>query len=180
MIFSLKAVVIILYRRLAFGAWQKKLLNFTIAICIVGFISTTLMLSLICLPFERRFRVRPLPANVCTASSTFFIVLSCFNAFTDALLLTVPLPMLWTLRIPLPRRVGVFLLLSSGIFVMSACITQVSLTVVPDITVRIIAGWGVRELAIALVAVNTESLRPSIGAGRNVRNHPHMVLYQPY
>jgi hypothetical protein len=100
--FSLKAVVIILYRRLAFGTWQKKLLNLTIAICIVGFISTTLMRSLMCLPFEQRLLVRPLPASVCTALSTFFIVLGCFNPFTDALLLTVPLPMLWTLRMPLP------------------------------------------------------------------------------
>lgn len=161
MVFSLKAVVIILYRRLAFGTWQKKLLNLTVAICITGYLSTTLMLSLMCLPFERRFRVRPLPANKCTASSTFFIALSCFNAFTDALLLTVPLPMLWTLRIPLYRRIGVFLLLSSGIFVMAACIIRVSLTVVPNITIRIIARWGARELAIALVAVNTASLRPS-------------------
>ncbi|UPX18149.1 uncharacterized protein EKO05_0008459 [Ascochyta rabiei] len=161
MVFSLKAVVIILYRRLAFGNWQKKLLNFTVAICIVGFVSTTLMLSLMCLPFERRFRIRPLPDNTCTASSTFFIVLSCFNAFTDALLLTVPLPMLWTLRIPLYRRIVVFMLLAPGIFVMAACIIRVASTVVPDITIRIIARWGAREIAIALVAVNTASLRPS-------------------
>lgn len=161
MVFSLKAVVILLYRRLAFGDWQKKLLHFTVAMCVIGWISTTLMLSLMCLPFKRRFIVRPLPDNKCTASSTFFIVLSCFNASTDALLLTVPLPMLWTLRIPLYRRVGVFILLASGIFVMAACIIRVSLTVVPNITIRIIARWGARELAIALVAVNTASLRPS-------------------
>lgn len=161
MVFSLKAVVIILYRRLAFGIWQKKLLDFTVALCIIGFLSTTLMLSLMCLPFERRFQVRPLPNNTCTASSTFFIVLSCFNAATDALLLTIPLPILWTLRISLHRRIGVFLLLASGIFVMAACITRVASTVVPNVTIRIIARWGARELAIALVAVNSASLRPS-------------------
>ncbi|KAF9698608.1 hypothetical protein EKO04_003932 [Ascochyta lentis] len=160
MLFSLKAIVIILYRRLAIGTWQKKLLTFTIAICIVGFVSTTLMLSLMCLPFERRFQVRPLPENKCTASSTLFIVVSCFNAFTDALLLSIPLPMLWTLRIPLHRRVVVFMLLASGIFVMAACIIRVASTVVPNVTLRIIARWGARELAIALVAVNSASLRP--------------------
>ncbi|PSN73314.1 hypothetical protein BS50DRAFT_444562, partial [Corynespora cassiicola Philippines] len=160
MIFSLKAIVIILYRRLAFGDWQKQLLNFTIMVCIVGFISTTLQLSLMCLPYERRFEVRPLPEEKCTASLTFFVALSCFNASSDALLLTIPVPLLWTLRVPLYRRVGVFILLASGIFVMSACIIRVSLTVVPNITVRIIARWGARELAIALVAVNSASLRP--------------------
>ncbi len=161
MLFSLKAVVIILYRRLAFGDWQKLLLHFTVVVCVVGFLSTTLTLSLMCLPFRKRFQVRPLPENECTANSTLFIVISCVNAFTDALLLTVPLPMLWTLRIPLYRRLAVFVLLSSGIFVMAACIVRVASTVVPNVTIRIIARWGARELAIALVAVNSASLRPS-------------------
>ncbi|KAH7112079.1 hypothetical protein B0J11DRAFT_598025, partial [Dendryphion nanum] len=160
MVFSLKAIVIIFYRRLAFGSWQNKLLNFTIVLCLVGFLSTTLMLSLLCLPFHRRFQVVPLPDNNCTASSNFFVLLSCFNATTDAFLLAIPVPLLWTLRIPVCKRLGVFLLLSSGIFVMAACITRVSLTVVPNITVRIIARWGARELSIAMVAVNTASLRP--------------------
>lgn len=129
MVYSLKAIVIVLYLRLAFGSWQKKLLKFTIVLCICGFVATTLMLSLMCLPYSRRFQVQPLPDNTCTASSSFFIVLSCFNALTDAFLLAIPVPILWTLRMPLPKRIIVFALLSSGIFVMGACITRVSLTV---------------------------------------------------
>jgi hypothetical protein len=42
----------------------------------------------------------------------------------------------------------------------SVSITRVSLTVVPNISVLRIARWGVREFAIAIVAVNTVSLRP--------------------
>ncbi|KAF1970723.1 hypothetical protein BU23DRAFT_473044 [Bimuria novae-zelandiae CBS 107.79] len=160
-VFSLKAIVIILYRRLAFGSWQKKLLKFTIVLCICGFTATTLLLTLLCLPFKKRFQVQPLPDKNCTASPYAFIVLSCFNAVTDALLLAIPVPLLWTLRIPLCKRCMVFLLLSSGIFVLAACVTRVSLTVVPNITVRIIARWGTRELSIAMVAVNSASLRPS-------------------
>jgi hypothetical protein len=129
MVFSLKAVVIILYQRLAFGSWQHKVLKFTIVLCICGFVATILMLSLMCLPYSRRFKVQPLPDNDCTASSAFFIAISCFNAATDAFLLAIPVPLLWTLQIPLHRRILVFVLLSSGIFVMGACITRVSLTV---------------------------------------------------
>ena len=40
-------------------------------------------------------------------------------------------------------------------------IIRVSLTVVPDIFVLNIARWGVREFCIAIVAVNSASLRPS-------------------
>ncbi|KAK3214345.1 hypothetical protein GRF29_28g2819413, partial [Pseudopithomyces chartarum] len=178
-VFSLKAIVIILYRRLAFGAWQNTLLNFTVFLCICGFIATTLMLSLMCLPFSRRFKVQPLPDNNCTASSHFFIALSCFNAVTDAFLLTIPVPLLWTLRIPLRKRIMVFVLLSSGIFVMAACITRVALTVVPNITVRIIARWGARELSIALIAVNSSSLRPMFGKSFWVNKPAVIPQHQP-
>lgn len=161
LIFSLKAIVIILYHRIAGEPWQRRLLHFTIFICIAGWTATNLMLSLMCLPYSRRWVVQPLPEEDCTASPNFFVVLSCFNAVSDLLLLTIPVPILWTLQIPLHRRVGVFVLLASGIFVLAACITRVSLTVVPNITVSIIARWGAREISIALVAVNSAALRPS-------------------
>lgn len=129
MVFSLKAVVIILYQRLAFGSWQKKLLKATIVLCICGFVTATMMLSLMCLPYSRRFRVRPLPEDKCTASASLYIVMACFNATTTAMLLAIPLPLLWTLRSPSHIRTLIFILLSSGIFVQAACITRVSLTV---------------------------------------------------
>lgn len=67
----------------------------------------------------------------------------------------------WTLRIPLCRRIGEFLLLASRIFVMATCIIRVASTVMPKVAIGIIARWGAQELAIALVTVNTASLRPS-------------------
>lgn len=44
---------------------------------------------------------------------------------------------------------------------MLPSITRVSLTVVPNIFVLNIARWGVREFCIAIIAVNSASLRPS-------------------
>src|SRR6478735_1838854 len=44
--------------------------------------------------------------------------------------------------------------------------------VVPNITVRIIARWGARELSIALVAVNSASLRPSKPPTVHLRVNP--------
>ncbi|KAG9199004.1 hypothetical protein G6514_009189 [Epicoccum nigrum] len=76
------------------------------------------------------------------------------------LLLSVPVSLLWNLNKPLRTRIAVFVLLASGLFVLAACITRVSLTVVPDIFVLNIARWGVREFCIAIVAVNSASLRP--------------------
>jgi len=102
----------------------------------------------------------PQTSLACTASPRILITASCVNAVTDVLLLAVPIPLLWTLNRPLPTRILVFVLLASGLFVLAACITRVSLTVVPNISVLRIARWGIREFAIAIVAVNTVSLRP--------------------
>lgn len=44
---------------------------------------------------------------------------------------------------------------------MSYSVIRVSLTVVPNIFVLNIARWGVREFCIAIIAVNSASLRPS-------------------
>ncbi|KAF2711881.1 hypothetical protein K504DRAFT_374326, partial [Pleomassaria siparia CBS 279.74] len=161
MVFSLKGTVISFYERLAFCNWQNLLLKWTKVYCVLGFIAITCVLSFSCWPYSRNWAVRPYPGLECTAKPQFFIVLSCLNASGDALLLCIPIPLFWRLRLPLLKKIGMVILLSSGIFVMAACIIRVSLTVVPDVSLRIIARWGVRELSIGILAVNTAALRPS-------------------
>ncbi|KAJ4334117.1 hypothetical protein N0V95_009248 [Ascochyta clinopodiicola] len=110
--------------------------------------------------------------------SKLFLGTCCVNAITDIFLLSVPISLLWNLNKPLRTRFAVFILLASGLFVLAAWYTnphltalhhlttssiiRVSLTVVPNIFVLNIARWGVREFCIAIVAVNTASLRPPV------------------
>ncbi|KAJ4982897.1 hypothetical protein SVAN01_11599 [Stagonosporopsis vannaccii] len=88
------------------------------------------------------------------------IATSCVNAVTDLFLLSVPISLLWNLQKPLRIGIAVFALLASGMFIFAACVIRVSLTVVPNIFVLNIARWAVRECCIAIIAVNSASLRP--------------------
>ncbi|KAF2124348.1 hypothetical protein P153DRAFT_390382 [Dothidotthia symphoricarpi CBS 119687] len=160
LVFSLKGIVIVLYQRLAIGAWQKFILKATTYFCIMGYISVTAALTFDCQPISRRWSLPADPSGSCRSSPRVLITLSCINALSDIWLLCIPVPLLWTLNIPLQKRIGVFFLLASGLFVLAACITRVSLTVVPNISIFIIARWGIREFTIAIIAVNSAALRP--------------------
>ncbi|KAH6639127.1 hypothetical protein C7974DRAFT_387910 [Boeremia exigua] len=160
LIFTLKGVVLILYQRIFFQPWQKWVLRITTVLTVFGFVALTMALSLRCLPFRQRWQVSPPPPIACTASPKILITTSCVNAVTDIFLLSVPISLLWNLNKPLRTRIAVFILLASGLFVTAACIIRVSLTVVPNIFVLNIARWGVREFCVAIIAVNSASLRP--------------------
>lgn len=85
LVFSLKGIVIMLYRKLLVERWQRIVLYITTCICVAGFTGITLAISLICLPLHKRWQVYPPPPPTCTASSSVLISLACINAFTDVL-----------------------------------------------------------------------------------------------
>ncbi|KAF1930457.1 uncharacterized protein M421DRAFT_418776 [Didymella exigua CBS 183.55] len=160
LIFTLKGIVLLLYRRIFYEPWQKWVLMTTTGLSVLGFTALTLGFTLRCLPYHQRWQLVPRPPIKCTASPKILIATSCVNAVTDVFLLSVPVSLLWNLNKPLRTRLAVFILLASGVFVLAACIIRVSLTVVPNIFVLNIARWGVREFCIAIVAVNSAALRP--------------------
>lgn len=83
LIFTLKGIVLILYHRIFFEPWQKWVLKMTTAICVLGFTTLTVALSLRCLPYHKRWQLVPRPDIACTASPNILITASCVNAVTD-------------------------------------------------------------------------------------------------
>jgi hypothetical protein len=51
------------------------------------------------------------------------------NAATDLYLLSIPVPMLWSARLPMPKKIGLITLFSGGIFVTAAGILRCVLIV---------------------------------------------------
>jgi hypothetical protein len=64
------------------------------------------------------------------------------------------MPLLWTLRVPLRQKLVIGLLLSSGVFVISAAIIRVVSTLVANPSALTINRWGVRETIVGIIAVN--------------------------
>lgn len=72
----------------------------------------------------------------------------------------IPLPLLWTLQVPLKKKIVIGILLSSGAFVIAAAIIRVVLTTSDNPSALSINGWGVRETIVGILTVNIPVLRP--------------------
>ncbi|PSN59924.1 hypothetical protein BS50DRAFT_222317 [Corynespora cassiicola Philippines] len=119
-LWCLKGTVLVFYRRLAINRWQETLLKVTSWFCAITFIILMGILTFSCIPYQNNWRVWPPPVSWCKSKQKLLIVTSCFNASTDILLLTIPIPLIWKLSLPPLKRAGVVILLSSGVFVLIA------------------------------------------------------------
>ena len=58
-------------------------------------------------------------------SSAFLITGLILNLFTDLIIILIPIPIIWPLKIFLARRLGLLLMFSAGIFIIIAAILRV-------------------------------------------------------
>jgi len=79
---------------------------------------------------------------------------------TDAALLFIPVPLLWTLNAPLKKKLVIGMFLSSGIFVISASIIRTSITLSLHPSSLLVNSWGVRETFVGIAAVNLAIFAP--------------------
>lgn len=148
------------FNRLTSGLHQQrwvKILGIAIGL---AYIAVFLKISLGCYPIQRNYQVVPYRGEVCTVKRQNFYVSVVLNVVTDAALLCIPLPLLWKLQVPLPRKIAVGFLLSSGIFVITAAIVRIVETLAANATAVNINRWGFRETIAGILAINAPILRP--------------------
>lgn len=75
-------------------------------------------------------------------------------------ILTVPLPLLRDLHVHWSKKLLVTLLLCSGLFLISAAIVRVALTLGSAPSVLTVNSWGFRETVVAILAVSAPVLSP--------------------
>jgi hypothetical protein len=110
--------------------------------------------------YSHNWQIRPLPGEKCRFRSQNFYVLVVLNVVTDAAIMCIPVPLLWRLRVTLLRKVGVSILPSSGVFIISTAILRAVLTIGGKPSVININRWGFRETVVGLVAVTAPVLSP--------------------
>ncbi|KAI0470990.1 hypothetical protein GGR56DRAFT_124589 [Xylariaceae sp. FL0804] len=159
-IWTLKFSVLFFYNRITLGVLRPNSIRFLFWLCGLTYIMLCIVALCSCRPIWLNWQVRPQPPAHCLWGPQNFWALVFFNVVTDAALMSIPAPMLWHLRVPLRKKVGVSLLLSSGIFVISTAVARACLTLVGDPTAITINLWGFRELGIGLVAVTAPVVSP--------------------
>lgn len=113
---------------------------------------------------ERRYhynwQIKPLPGAECTFRPQNFWTLVVLNVLTDVAILSIPTPLLFRLRISWPRKVGVSILLLSGLFMIATAIVRAVQTLTNAPSVINVNRWGFRETGVGMIAVNAATLLP--------------------
>lgn len=159
-IWVLKLQLLFFYSRLTLGVFQTKTIRALFCVVGVTWAALILSVSLTCRPFHWNWQIRPLPGPSCTFRPQNFLILVVLNVVSDVAILIVPVPILWSLRVSPLRKVGVSILLCSGLFVISTAIVRAVQTLGGAPSIININRWGFRETAVGILAVTAPVLAP--------------------
>ncbi|KAF4974677.1 hypothetical protein FZEAL_8448 [Fusarium zealandicum] len=166
LIFCLKGVMICFYNRMTLGIWQRKLLIWTQYGTLIAYFGVIFAIWGHCTPIRKNWQVYPNPGDQCTLAVANYITLVVFNIVTDMLIVAIPIPLLWVVKLSITRKLIIGVLLCSGVFIMVAAIVRCvfSLRDIEGINTSTI--WAIRETFVAIIAVNSAAIKPLFSASR--------------
>ncbi|CZR56998.1 uncharacterized protein PAC_06887 [Phialocephala subalpina] len=160
------------------GLWQHKYIKFVAVGCAASYVAVVLTITFGCFPTQKNWQVVPDPGLICTLKMQNFLVTVVLNVITDSAvnsppldicpqhvfdsfqILAIPVPLLWKLKIPIFRKLVIAALLCSGLFVITAAIIRVVLTLGSNPSALNINRWGVRETIVGIVTINLPIIKP--------------------
>ncbi|RSM12417.1 hypothetical protein CEP52_002498 [Fusarium oligoseptatum] len=178
LIWSLKGTMLFFFSRITIGTWHSILVKTASICCAISYLAVFFTVTFGCFPTHKNWQVVPDPGKKCTFRRQNLVVTTVLNVLTDAMILGIPLPLLWKLQIPLrrqarpchdlaiiltnilSRKLVIGLLLSSGLFVIAAAIIRATLTLSAHPSALAVNEWGVRETLVGIITVNIPILRP--------------------
>lgn len=153
-------MVLFLFSRLTLSPHQRNLLKIFTVFSAVTFVAVILTISCSCRPFSRNWATLPYPPPRCAYRTQNFYTATTLNIFTDACILSIALPMLWNLRVPLKRKIALTFLLCSGIFVIAAAVIALLMSLLDANSTLNTNLWATREEIAGILAVNAPIIKP--------------------
>jgi hypothetical protein len=160
LVWGLKACMLFFLNRLTFGLPSQNFVKALAITCVVTYVAVFLTITCSCHPIQLNWQVVPYPPERCTLRTPNFYVCTILNVLTDGAMLAIPLPLLWKLNAPLRKKVTLGVLLSSGVFVITAAIVRIVMTLKAHPSALTINRWGVRETIAGIIAVNAPIIKP--------------------
>ncbi|KAI1125987.1 hypothetical protein F5Y10DRAFT_245851 [Nemania abortiva] len=167
LLWTLKASLLVFYIRLTSGLGRKYLRRIYIGFALLAatYLSATLNLFLGCRPFYKYWQINPDPGDGCqpAVSTRIVWVYASLNILSDLYLLSIPIPMLWNTTLALPKKLGLIVLFSGGVFIIVCALIRAVLIVTDPIGGAQTAGsWAVRETFVAVITTNLPMVFPLI------------------
>ncbi|EEU42212.1 uncharacterized protein NECHADRAFT_79907 [Fusarium vanettenii 77-13-4] len=132
LIWSLKGTMLFFFSRITIGTWHSILVKTASVCCAVSYLAVFFTVTFGCFPTRKNWQVVPDPGES--------------NYGQD--------------RLYDSGKLVIGLLLSSGLFVISAAIIRATLTLSAHPSALAVNEWGVRETLVGIITVNIPILRP--------------------
>ncbi|KAF6816449.1 hypothetical protein CMUS01_12266 [Colletotrichum musicola] len=162
LIWCLKACMLFLYRRLTLNLQQQKMVLITGCTCVALYVATIIVILTRCMPFHANWQVYPYPGDACALNIPNYIALAITNVTTDLMILYIPLPLLWSVQMPLARKIICSLWLCTGVFIIIATLLRCILCLQDAESINLGTIWSIRETFVGILAVNAPVLGPWI------------------
>lgn len=119
----IKISILFLYKRIFITPTVRKVVWACVALFTGIWISTTLVAVFACRPIQAfyDFSIQ----GTCIDSVKFYWASATLNVITDLIVLTLPMPLVWKLRIPTKRKIGISLIFIAGGITFIASIIRI-------------------------------------------------------
>ncbi|TQN70736.1 hypothetical protein CSHISOI_04726, partial [Colletotrichum shisoi] len=158
LIWCLKACMLFLYRRLTLNLQQQKMVLITAVACVLSYVATILVILTRCMPFHKNWQIYPYPGGKLLSSSLWIADYGLLEPRTDIMILYIPLPLLWSVQMPLARKIVCTMWLCTGVFIIIATLLRCILCLQDAESINLGTIWSIRET----VTVNAPVLGPWI------------------
>lgn len=160
MIWTMKICMLLFFQRLTRGLKSEKFIKPGIVLVATTWLVEVLTVLCTCRPVSNNWAIYPDPGKLCTHESpVWYIVQVVFNVVTDAVIVSIPMPLVIQAKVSVWRKLGLAFLLGAGIFVMVAAILRV-VFVMQNAAPSEPAIWAMRECFVATFVGNAPMIRP--------------------
>ncbi|KAL4901492.1 hypothetical protein BDW74DRAFT_83853 [Aspergillus multicolor] len=165
----IKGSLAVFYSRLTTGlSHLPTRVRFAYILLGVTYLGVGLTIVLSCQPMRRFWQIQPDPGNTCqpARSIVYVLVVMIPNVLTDLYLMSIPLPLLWTVKIGIRRKITLMGLFSGAIFIGVAAVIRavIIITAGPNGAIEG-SKWACRESFVSIVVSNLPILQPLIRRG---------------
>ncbi|KAI8654278.1 hypothetical protein NCS56_01384600 [Fusarium sp. Ph1] len=159
---TVKMSFAVLYLRLLPGTIYRRLNQVLLVLLVAQGLEESLVVIFGCNPVDKAWT--PAKRGHCLDLRSFYYTSFGIKLVTDIVLFAQPIPMVWRMQLSRPKKIGVVLMLSLGLFVCVISIVRVTYISVlnTDVTRAIVSSllWSEVEVSALVLCACIPSLRP--------------------
>ncbi|RSL87674.1 hypothetical protein CEP52_015456 [Fusarium oligoseptatum] len=152
--------------KLELGLWQRKVVIWTQVGTVLAYGGVITVIWAHCTPVHKNWQVYPNPGDACTLAVANYLTLVVLNIATDLVIVSIPVPLLWTVKLSIKRKLIIGVLLCSGVFIMIATLLRCVLSLRDIKGINTSTIWAIRETFVGIIAVNAAAIKPLFSASR--------------